>query len=134
MKNTEAHSSPDIPIGVFRLLGRLVLGFFWPRLRIVNDQPGYLTLDANGSTVAASANTQRVTRNGQTVAAFKNVEAIHIQYFVRGWGNRQREWWTVSLKTVGSPAVYLGKSQDSTEASIAAAHLSTVIGKPVVAL
>ena len=118
----------------FRLLIHVLLGVFRPRFYIVDDQPDFLTLNANGYTVMASKPEQIVSINGQTIATFKSVEAIHIRHFVSGAGERRREWWTVSLKIARRRSVFLGKSEDSMEASIAAAHLSKLIERPVVAI
>jgi hypothetical protein len=129
-----SNQSSRLPIDILRFLRHAVTGFLWPRLSIVDSEPGFLALDANGYIVEASQREMAVTSNGHKVAAFKDIQAIHIQHFVNGSGNRRREWWTLSLKTLGRRPFVLGKSRDPTEASIAAAHLSTVVGKPVVAL
>lgn len=118
----------------FRLLVHVLLGVFRPRFYIVDDQPDFLALNANGYTVVASKPGQIISINGQTISTFKSVEAIHIRHFVRGAGDRRREWWTVSLKIARRRAIFLGKSDDSMEASIAAAHLSKLIERPVVAI
>lgn len=118
---------------ILRLLGHIILSALRPHLRIVDDEPNLLTLDSNCYTVVASRDEGIVTLDGQTVAVFKSIEAIHIRHFVSGAGNRRREWWTLSLKTARRPIVDLGRTQDSLEASIAAARLSTLIDRPVVA-
>lgn len=96
------------PVGLFRnflrLLIHVLLSVFRPRFHIVKDRPDYLALDADSYTVVASKPEQIVRINGQTVATFKSVEAIHIRHFVRGSGDRQNEWWTVSLKIAGRPS------------------------------
>ena len=117
-----------------RFLRHTVTSFVWPSLTIVDSEPGFLSLDANGYIVEASQRELIVTFNGHRLAAFKDIQAIQIQHFVNGSGNRRREWWTLTLKTLATHPIVLGKSRDPTEASIAAAHLSTVVGKPVVAL
>jgi hypothetical protein len=111
-----------------------LLGLVRPRLYILDDEPDFLALDANGYTVVASKPEEIIRINGKTVATFKSVETIHIRHFVSGGGDRKREWWSISLKIAGKPAVFLGKSEDSLEASIAAAHLSKFIERPVVAI
>lgn len=126
------------PVGLFRRFFRLpvhvLLGVIRPRLYIIDERPDFLALDANFYTIVASKPEQIVSVNGETIATFKSIEAIHIRHFVRGAGDRRRERWTVSLKIARRPAVILGKSQDSMGASIAAAHLSKLIERPVVAM
>ena len=123
-----------VAIVAWRLLAHAVASFWWPKLSIVTDQPGLLVLNANGFTVTASRTEQVVMLNSQPVAFFKGVKAIQLQHFTSGAGNRKREWWIVSLQLSGRKAAYLGKTRDAIEASIAAARLSTLTGKPVVAL
>lgn len=118
--------------GFLRLIDRAVFNFFFPKLSIVVDQEDFLAIDTNGCTLVASKHEQVVTLNGQRIATFKNVEAIHIQHFVRGAGRRQKEWWKLSLKTAQQPAVCLGKTRDWAQVSLAAARLGTLIERPVV--
>jgi hypothetical protein len=119
---------------LFRPLVHVLLSLFRPRLYIVDDLPDFLAMDSNGYTVVASKPERIVSINGLPIATFESVEAIHIRHFVSGAGNRRREWWAVDLKILRRSAVCLGKSQDSMEASIAAAHLSKMIERPVVAI
>lgn len=119
---------------VFRLLVHAFLSFWWPRLSIIDEQPGLLVLDASGFTITASKSDQLVTLNGRAIASFKGIQAIQIQHFASGGGNRRREWWRLSLQVLGRPVVHLGRTRDSLQADIAAAHLSTLIERPVVAL
>ena len=74
---------------IVRVLGHVVISYVPPRLYIVDDKPNFLTLNANFYTVAASKHEQVVTLNGQIVAVFKSIEAIHIRHFVSGAGNRE---------------------------------------------
>ena len=128
------HQLSTLVMVASRLVAHVVSSFVWPTLRIVDDRPGLLVLDANGYKVTASQQDQLVSLNSQPVASFGGVSAIQVQHFSSGGGNRRKDWWKVSLQLSNQRVAFLGKTRDATEASIAAARLSTLIGKPVVAL
>jgi hypothetical protein len=94
----------------------------------VTERPGFLLLNANGLTVIADREVNAVTIEGRTVASFNAIESIQIEYVVAA---RSTPWWRVCLQVIPSGSVLVGETDDSTDASIAAAHLSSVTGKPV---
>jgi hypothetical protein len=101
----------------------------WSRsLTVEAERPGLLTLNANGLTVIVDRQANAVTVEGRTVASFNAIDSIEIEYVVAA---RRPPWWRVGLRIIPAGSVLIGESDDSTEASIAAAHLSTVTGKPV---
>ena len=101
----------------------------WSRsLTVESESPGLLRLNANGLTVIADRQANAVTVEGQTVASFDAIEAVEIEYVDAA---RRAPWWRVRLRLAPAGSVVVGESDDSTDASIAAAHLGTVTGKPV---
>lgn len=108
----------------------------FPNLTVLLDRPGRLILNASGNTVVASRHERTVTVNGAVVATFDELEAIHVQYFLDTLedGNDANQRWTLNLKPTDRRKIKLGTSTDALEMSLVAAHLATLLGKPVVTL
>jgi hypothetical protein len=113
---------------LLRLAWSRVSALWSHSLTVVTERPGFLMLNANGLMVVADKGSSTVTIEGRTVASFNAIQRIEIEYVVAA---RSAPWWRVRLQVIPAGSVPVGETDDSTDASIAAAHLSSVTGKPV---
>ncbi|WP_372527562.1 hypothetical protein [Piscinibacter sp.] len=100
-------------------------------IEIVEQNENCLVLRANNRRIVADKLARTIKAGNRVVASFDSIRSIDIKYFCTGDGP---EWWTVSLCLGRHRRVPIGKTSDDAQASIAAARLSTITGKKVVAL
>jgi hypothetical protein len=99
-------------------------------IEIAEQIPTRLVWRSRGRETVADQRLSAVMRNGRVMARFASIQSIDIQ---RDGGDRA-ERWNVSLHMGGRARLHLASSSDATDASILAAHLSTLTGKKVQAL
>jgi len=99
-------------------------------IEIAEQIPTRLVWRSRGRETVADQRLSAVMRNGRVMARFASIQSIDIQ---RDGGDRS-ERWNVSLHMGGRSRLHLASSSDATDASILAAHLSTLTGKKVQAL
>ena len=68
-----------------------------------------------------------VSRSGKVVASFGSVQTVDVEHFVNG---KRFEWWVLSLALQGKK-LFIGRSTDGADISIAAAHAAAVMSKRV---
>ena len=119
---------------LWHVAAHVVMDLLRPKLVIVEDRPTALVLNASGYTVRADARRRTVALNSSVVSSFNSIQAIRIQHVSSGSGNRQSNWWIVGLLLSAGVVVRLGRTRDAEEASMAAARLSTITERPVVAV
>jgi hypothetical protein len=100
-------------------------------IEIAEQIPTRLVWRSRGRETVADQRLSAVMRNGRVMARFASIQSIDIQR--DGHGDRA-ERWNVSLHMGGRSHLHLASSSDATDASILAAHLSTLTGKKVQAL
>lgn len=99
-------------------------------IEIAEQIPTRLVWRSRGRETVADQRLSAVIRNGRVMARFASIQSIDIQ---RDGGDRT-ERWNVSLHMGGRSRLHLASSSDATDASILAAHLSTLTGKKVQAV
>jgi len=96
-------------------------------IEIAEQIPTRLVWRSRGRETVADQRLSAVIRNGRVMARFASIQSIDIQRD----GGDSTERWNVSLHMGGRSRLHLASSSDATDASILAAHLSTLTGKKV---
>lgn len=97
------------------------------RIEIQTETPDRLVLRANSRMIALDKASQTLSSPGQVLARFDAIESIDVEHFRSG---TKGEWWSISLQLTDRK-IEIGKTIDGTQASILAAHISTITGKQV---
>jgi hypothetical protein len=108
-----------------RMLSFLPGGFL---VAIERESTDSLVLDADGWHVEFNKLSQLVSRSGKVVASFDAVLSVDVEHFVNG---KRFEWWVLSLALQEGEKLFIGRSTDGIEVSIAAAHAAAVMSKRV---
>lgn len=107
-------------------LGQFFATYSW--IEIVEDKQDRLVLSVNTRHVIADKISRLVSAAGRTVASFEAIQSIEVQHCRNG---KRLEWWVVSLRLLSERRLRIGRTSDEVQASIAAAHLGTILGKDV---
>ena len=102
-----------------------------PTIKIVEHSDRHLILSSEGRRVVIDKRFKTVKSGSKVLAHFDSVQSIDLRL---DRCNDGPDTWTVSLYLGLLSRVHIGRSNDDTEASICAAHCSTVTGKKVLAL
>lgn len=81
-----------------------------------------------GHALVFDAQRAAVMRGARVLAPFADVS--HVELLERRGENRYR-YWTVRVHLTNGRRIFLGRESDDVEADLAAAHVATVLGKPV---
>ena len=92
------------------------------------DEKECLVLNADGWLFEFDKASQTVSRSGKVVALFRSVKTVDVEHFVNG---KRFEWWVISLTLLSGERLFLGRSTDGVDVSIAAAHAATLMNKDV---
>jgi hypothetical protein len=112
-----------------RLLSRAGENFFYSAsIDLVEGSPRRVVLSMVGRPFTADAVTREIRSEDRVVARFEAVEAVVI---TRLLGKGPLVWWLVNLSLRHGGEVFVGRTSDDLEASVAAARLATVIGVEV---
>jgi hypothetical protein len=101
------------------------------KLELVDSDENRMLVRSQGEDIVADRRLRVVRRGATTLARFEQIRSIDIR---RHTGSEEPEHWSVSLHLSWYAQVFLGKTLDATEASIVAAHLSTLTGARVLSL
>jgi hypothetical protein len=111
----------------FRREIRKVFGYRF--IEVVEDKPALLSLSCGLTKTDFDRVNSKVLQNGRLVAMAQLVEKIELHQPANQDGPLN---WFITLHVRGSRQVEVGQITDSTDASIIAARISTVVGRPVV--
>ena len=100
-------------------------------IEIVVHDERHLVLASEGRQVVVDNRFSTVKSGTKVLTLFDAIQSIDIQ---RQHNDDGPETWNVSLYINWHSRVQIGRTSDATEASIVAAHLSTITGKKVLAL
>jgi hypothetical protein len=100
-------------------------------IEIVDDREHCLVLRSGSRTCIADARTQTIRIGSRVAASFGAIRSVDIRHQTRREGEAER--WIVSLSLGWPRSVAIGQSLDDAEASMAAARLSSITGKKVLA-
>jgi hypothetical protein len=97
-------------------------------IEIEREDENRLVLNADGWLVTFDRSSGTVSYDGRLATSFASVDSIIIQHFING---KRLEWWILSLKLRTGKRLTIGRSTDSAQVSIAAAHAATIMVKDV---
>lgn len=97
-------------------------------IEITEHIPTRLVWRSRGRETVADQRLNAIIHNGRLMARFASIQTIDIQ---RDGHREGAQRWNVSLHLGGRSRLHLASSTDATDASILAAHLSTLTGKKV---
>lgn len=101
-----------------------------PDIEIIDGDGHRLVLETGHGPLTVDAGRRVVERKGRTLARFSEVRHVQVS---RSASEDGPDEWTVILHLGLFRNVRVGVTRDDVQASIVAARLATVIGKPVVA-
>lgn len=106
---------------------------FFPRyaIEIVAKDARRLVLKHKGREIVADARHRTVKSGSRVLATFDAIQSIGIRTHR---GDETPDFWEISLRVGPFSRIVIGRTSDSTDASIIAAGLGTVTGKPVIEL
>lgn len=104
---------------------------FKARIQILEHNVDRLVLRSGFFTLTIDRQYGTVVRSGRVLARFDEIRSIAIRE--QAWSDSATTW-TVALDLARTGRLHVGTSTDDIEASVAAAHLSTITGKAVVVL
>lgn len=113
-----------------RILSFLPGGFLVALSSVTIEYEGEdsFTLSADGWLVEFDKASQTVSCSGKAVASFRSIQTVDVEHFING---KRFEWWVLSLALQRGKKIFVGRSTDGAEISIAAAHTATVMSKLV---
>ncbi len=111
------------------ILGHLFTAF--SRIEIDDESSDHLVLDVNTRKIILDKQTRTVSSSNRLLAKFEVVRSIDIEHHNK---DDKGECWVLNLHLTGDKYVRIGKTKDGLQASISAAHISTITGKDVRAL
>lgn len=91
------------------------------------DKEG-LVLDSDGWLIEFNKTSKLVSRSGTLVASFGSILSVDVEHYVNG---KRFEWWVLNLTLQGGRKLFVGRSTDSAEVSITAAHIADAVSKRV---
>ena len=103
--------------------------FGYRYIDILDDQPSILKLAYGPTTTTFDRGNAMVLQNGRLVAMADLIEKIELHQPQSQDGPVN---WFVTVHVRGARKVEVGRITDSTDASLIAARISAIVGKPVV--
>lgn len=91
------------------------------------DKEG-LVLDSDGWLSEFDKASKLVSRSGTLVASFGSILSVDVEHYING---KRFEWWVLNLTLQGGRKLFIGRSTDSVEVSIVAAHVADAVSKRV---
>jgi hypothetical protein len=101
------------------------------QLELVDSDENFVRIRSQGEDIVADRRLRIVRRGATTLVRFEQIRSIDIRHHRN---DDELEHWSVSLHLSWYSQVFIGRTTDSTEASIVAAHLSTLTGLRVLSL
>ena len=99
-------------------------------IEVVESSKDRLVLSVSGRLIIADAATKEVSSEGQVVAHFGSIKSVVItQLLSKG----EIVWWALNLSMRDGSEIFVGRTPNDVEASVAAARLGTVLGVEVLA-
>jgi hypothetical protein len=102
-------------------------------LELLDSDENRLRVRSQGEEIVADRRLGLVRRGATTLARFDQIRSIDLRHHPAGNGD-EPEHWSVSLHLSWYSQVFVGRTTDDAEASIVAAHLSTLTGHRVLSL
>lgn len=91
------------------------------------DKDG-LVLNSDGWLTEFNKTAKLVSRSGTLVASFGSILSVDVEHYING---KRFEWWVLNLTLQGGKKLFIGRSTDSVEVSIVAAHVAEAVSKRV---
>lgn len=100
-------------------------------LELLESDENFVRIRSQGEDIVADGRLRIVRRGATTLVRFEQIRSIDLRHHR---GDEDAEHWTVSLHLSWYSQVFIGRTTDSAEASIVAAHLGTITGHRVLSL
>ena len=115
---------------IFDLLSPFLGPFFisFSKIEIENESRDHLVLNVNSRRIIFNKRSQTVSSSGQVLTSFRTIASIDIDRCV---DEDDGVYYAVCLRQAGRRSIEIGRTKDEVQASIAAAHISTITGKEV---
>ena len=97
-------------------------------IEVVEESATVLVLRALGCSTRVDTETSSVSQNGKHVAALSTINDIYLSQPINYDGPPN---WRITLRSQGSMTIEVGYITDGSDASLLAAKLANVTGKPV---
>jgi len=105
-------------------------------IRILQDDGRVLVLDCRGRELRLDRRFGTVKSGSRVLARFSEIRAIVVSHSRLGGAHVREEMpelWTVTLSLGWFSRVHVGRTHDDAEASVVAARIASLTGKPVTA-
>jgi hypothetical protein len=120
----------SVIVQIFQALGKTITnGFLAPTIDISERSSELLVLRSRSQTVVVDRAKSEVSIDNNSKIKFSSIKTIDIIY--RKATSDWPELWTIRLNVSWLSSPVVGQTTDSTDASIAAARISTLIAKKV---
>lgn len=100
-------------------------------IAIEHEDSERLVLDSDGWLIEFNKASRLMSRSGTLVASFESILSVDVEHYVNG---KRFEWWVLNLTLKGGKKIFVGRSTDSAEVSITAAHIADAMSKRVRAI
>ena len=100
-------------------------------IAIKHEDKERLILNSDGWLLEFNKASKLVSRSGTLVASFEAILSVDVEHYVNG---KRFERWVLNLTLQGGKKIFVGRSTDSAEVSIAAAHIADAVSKRVRAI
>jgi hypothetical protein len=114
-----------------RLLSRVAGNFLYSAsIELVEGNADCVVLKVSGRMFTANATTREIWSEGQVVGQFDAIKSVVI---TRLLGRGGIVWWVLDLSMHDGGDIFVGRTPNDAEASVAAARLGTILGVQVLA-
>ena len=112
-----------------RLAALFRSAFGYRRIRVLERTPSRLELAYGKTITTLDKSSEKILKNSSLVGLFPVVRHVELHRPLNPEGPPN---WFITVHLTGGRQVEVGQSSDEMEASEIAAHVSTVVGRPVV--
>jgi hypothetical protein len=123
---------PSDLFAAWSALGDAVWRILWygDALDIIEDTPQRLVVKSARGRFTFDQARRAVLKKDRLLARFDEIEQIELETVTI---DSNKQHWSLRLGRERRSSIYIGRTIDDVQASIVAAHIGTVTGKPVVA-
>ncbi|WMW81311.1 hypothetical protein RF679_03270 [Undibacterium cyanobacteriorum] len=97
-------------------------------LTIEREDKESLVLDADGWRFEFNKVSKLIFRSGRLVTSFGSIQSVDVEHYVNG---KRFEWCVLKLTLQDGRKIFVGRSINSAELSIVAAHIADAVSRSV---
>lgn len=101
-------------------------------LEVIEHTENQLVIWSDRGPMTFNGNYKTISRSGRVIARFEPIRQVELRPFKDDYGHARA--WAVRLRINWWRSLHVGRTHDDATASICAAHIGTITGKPVVVL